>query len=271
MGTLFNVLLYQPFYNFLIALYTVLGDLGIAIILFTVLIKIALWPLSKKSIIAQRRMQELKPRIDAIKSMHKGDTQTQNKEMMALYGREKFNPAASCLPMLIQFPVLIAVYQVFTKGINDGGDAGMLYSFMRVPEVVNHVAFGFLDLSLKSLVTKGLNFSAWQVHASFALLIPFLSAAGQFFQTKMMMSAQPKRDGANFSGGAENAMEAMSKQMLYTTPFMTLFFGLILPSGLSLYWFVGTLIMIWQQQILFKKLDAQKKVTRSPQSEGAGK
>ncbi len=270
MGTLFNVVLYQPFYNFLIALYTLFGDLGIAIIIFTVLIKVVLWPLSKKSIIAQRRMQELKPHIDAIKSMHKGDTQVQNKEMMALYGREKFNPAASCLPMLIQFPVLIAVYNVFTKGINGGGDADLLYSFVHAPEIINHISFGFLDLSLKSVVTKGLNFSAWQVHASFAMVIPFLSAAGQFFQTKMMMAAQPKQGEKPAHSGPENPMEAMSKQMMYTTPFMTLFFGLILPAGLSLYWFIGTLIMIWQQQILFKKLDAQKKIV-VPQLEGAGK
>ena len=176
---------------------------------------------------------------------------------MALYGREKFNPAASCLPMLLQFPVLIAVYRVFTKGIGGGGNASLLYGFVHAPEIINHISFGVLDLSLRSMVTKGWNFSAWQVHVSWVMVIPFLSAAGQFFQTKMLMDAMPK-DAAKSGQIANNPMDAMNKQMMYMTPLMTLFFGLILPGGLSLYWFAGTLLAIWQQKLLFKKMDREK-------------
>ena len=225
---------YVPLLNLLVWLYNVVpwDDLGVAIIILTIVIKLALYPLNKKAIISQKALQELQPKLEEIKSKYKGDREGQAKATMELYKTEKINPASSCLPMLVQLPFLIAVYQVFRTGL-DNGSLEYLYPFVTNPGVLNTLAFGWLELSERSI------------------FLAILAGAAQYWQGKMLSTKKPA---INIPGSKDESMTAiMNKQMIYVMPVFTVFIGLSFPAGLTLYWFVNTLLTGLQQLLVFKK------------------
>ncbi len=225
---------YVPILNLLVWLYNVMPwhDLGVAIIILTVLIKFILYPLNKKAILSQKALQDLQPKLDEIKKKYKDDREAQAKAMIELYQKEKINPASSCLPILIQLPFLIAVYQVFRVGISNG-TLEHIYPFIQNPGTLNSVAFGFLDLS----------------HSSVILAI--LAGLAQFWQGKMLSVKKPAIKSQ--ASQDESLTAIMNKQMLYVMPVFTVIIGLSFPAGLTLYWFINTLITGVQQLILFKE------------------
>ena len=152
MIALYNTLLYEPIFNLLVFLYDTISfqDIGIAIILLTLIIKLLLYPLSVKSVKAQKALQELQPKMEALKKKYKGNKQELGKAMMNLYKQEKISPASSCLPLLIQMPFLIAVYDVFKDGFKPE-TLGSLYSFIQNPGSINPMAFGFIDFSERNI------------------------------------------------------------------------------------------------------------------------
>jgi YidC/Oxa1 family membrane protein insertase len=117
---LFQVIFYQPILNLVIFLYNYVTfqDLGLAIIILTIIIKALLWPLSKKSIKSQKALQEIQPKIDELKKEYKDNKQEMGQALMRLYKENKVNPFSSCLPLLIQLPFFIAVFQVFKDGVD---------------------------------------------------------------------------------------------------------------------------------------------------------
>jgi len=147
----FNLILYQPLFNGLIFLYQYLPghDFGIAVIVLTVLIRIILYPSMVKSIKSQKILSELQPKIQEIQQRYKNDRERQAKEMMGLYQKEKINPLSGFLPLLIQLPILIALYQVFWKGLQPGAMAA-LYSFVPDPGLINPAFLGLINLSQAS-------------------------------------------------------------------------------------------------------------------------
>ena len=227
----FNLILYQPLFNALLLLYQYLPghDFGIAVILLTVLIRLILYPLMFQSIRAQKVLSELQPKIQEIQQKFKEDKAKQTKEMMALYQKEKINPFGGCLPLLIQLPILIALYQVFWKGLQTG-ELSKLYSFVPRPEMIDPTFFGVVDLSHPSLV------------------LAFLAGILQFIQTKMVTpkTSQKKDQMSQFSG-------MMQKQMLYFFPIFTVFILWRLPAAIGVYWVVTTLFSIGQQYLIYKK------------------
>lgn len=233
MGSLFTTFFYQPVFNLLIFIYNNLTfqDLGISIVVLIVIIKAILWPLSQKSIKSQKELQDLQPKLDALKEKYKDDKVGLSQATMDIYKENKINPFSSCLPLLIQFPFLIAVFQVFKSDIN--GKLDLVYSFLNKPESVNMLSLGFLDLSSPNVY------------------LAVLAGLAQFWQSKMMLAKQPtiKTEGAK----DENMAAIMSKQMMYFMPVITVFIGLSLPGGLTLYWFFFTLLTILQQRITFSK------------------
>ncbi len=237
---LFNTILYEPLYNLLIWLYNVLpgNDIGLAIIALTIIIKIILLPLSQKSVKSQAEMQKLQPKLAEIKKKYKNDKQKLTEETMKLYKEQKVNPLSSCLPLLIQLPFLLAVYQVFRTGLaNNGSD--LLYSFVQNPGTVNSVSFGIIDLAVPSIY------------------LAVLAAIAQFFQARMLPTApKPKKVDANSKD--ESMMANMNKSMKYFMPIITLIIGMQLPGGLALYWFITTLLTSLQQLVLFRKKDSDK-------------
>ena len=151
--------------------------------------------------------------------------------IILIYKENKINPFSSCLPLLIQLPFLIAVYQVFRAGVTN--NLGLVYSFVYKPEAINVISFGFLNLAKPSIY------------------LAVLAGLAQFWQARMMITKKPvvKTPGAKDEGMA--AM--MNKQMLYFMPALTVFIGLSLPGGLTLYWFVITLLTALQQLVVFRK------------------
>ncbi len=240
---MFQTFFYQPILNLLVFLYDVVpgNDLGVAIILLTLIIKLALLPLSKKSIKSQKELQEIQPKVEELKKEYKDNKEEMGKQMMALYKDHKVNPFSSCLPLLIQLPFLIAVFQVFRKGFSDE-TLSLVYPFIANPGHINQLAFGFVDLSVRNIP------------------LAVMAGAAQFWQTKMMMTKKPPIQSEGSKD--ENMMAMMNKQMLYMMPLLTVFIGFSLPGGLTFYWFLTTLFTVFQQLYIFKKEEARVELVK---------
>jgi YidC/Oxa1 family membrane protein insertase len=237
MGHLFTIIFYQPILNLLVWLYNVIPghDIGIAIVLLTIIIRVLLFPLSKKSIESQKALQDMQPKIEEIKKQFPGKEE-QGKAMIKLYQENKINPLSSCLPLLIQLPFLIAVYQVFMAGLK-GNSLNLVYPFISRPESISVISLGFLNLSKPNWV------------------LAVLAGLAQFWQAKMMITKKPPASVAGQKAALDESMTAMmNKQMLYFMPAFTVFIGISLPGGLSLYWFVVTLLTALQQLFVFNHI-----------------
>lgn len=239
-GGIFFLLLTQPMYNLLIVSYHGLStigiaDLGWAIIVLTVVVKLVLMPFTAKSIKAQKAMQALQPHLDEIKEKYKDKKEEQAKAMMAVYKEHNINPASSCLPLLIQMPILIALYNVLRRSVNDPESLAMLYSFIPAPEVIGHMFLGIVDLSVRSIP------------------LAILAAIIQYVQAKMLEAKRPPVSLAKKEGAKDESMAAaMTKSMTYTMPIVTVIFGASLPGGVMLYWLVSNLVSVLQQWFLFR-------------------
>jgi len=222
---LFNIILYQPLFNGLIFLYNVVPghDMGVSIIILTALIRLILWPLTDKSIKNQEVLTKIQPRIEEIKKKFKNNKEEQTKALMKLYSENKINPLAGFLPLLIQIPIIIALWRVFLNSFTL--NLNSLYSFIPAPVRVQSVFLGLVDLSHKSVV------------------LAILAGVLQYFQTKMIMPAQTKGKPA----GASDFSQIMSKQMLYFGPILSVIIFWSLPAALALYWIVVTLLTLLQQ------------------------
>ncbi len=210
--------------------------MGFAIIFLTVIVKLILWPFMNSSLKSQKALQELQPKIEELKQKHKDDKEGLAKATMELYKNEKVNPLSSCLPLLIQFPILIALYRVLLQGFNPDA-LNQLYPFISNPGEIDKMFLGFLDLSLASV--------------SLAVLAGVL----QFFQTRMLMNKRPPKTVQGTPGAKDESMlAAMNKSMLYFMPAVTILIGAQLPGGLTLYWVTVTIVSIIQQMVVFRKI-----------------
>lgn len=236
MANLFTVIFYQPILNLVVLIYNYLPghDIGWTIVILTLVVKLILYPLSKKSIEGQKALQTLQPKLDEIKKKYTGDKEGMSRAMMNLYKQEKVNPLSSCLPLLIQLPFFWAIFRVFRDELM-GKTLILIYPFVHNPGTINSTAFGFLDFSKPNIV------------------LAILAGVSQYFQAKMMpmKPASIKTEGSK----DENMMAIMNKQMLYFMPALTIFICFTLPSGLAFYWFISTVLTIVQQWWIFKNHD----------------
>ncbi len=232
---LLKAIFFDPIFNALIWLYDVTGDFGIAIIVVTLVVRAAVGPFSAKAFKAQRRMQALQPELKKLQAKHKGDREKLAKELMAFYQKEGVNPAASCLPTLVQIPFLIVLFFAI-KDVIAGNAFEHLYSFVPRPEMVDTMFLGVLDLS-----TTGIEPSN--------VILGVITAAVMFWQTRMLMP-----------NGAE--MPGMSRQLMMLFPLLTLVFAVTLPAALPLYWASSTIFTIAQQHYIIRRhpLAAEKAV-----------
>lgn len=235
-STIFHVILYQPLFNLFVGLYNILPghDVGLVIVVITILLRLVVYPLTASSIKAQRSLQELQPKLEALKKQYAGDQQKIAQATMELYKSNKVNPLASCLPLLVQLPILIALYWVMRDGLASTNLAQSLYSFVANPGIINSTSFGFLNLSDPNIV------------------LAVLAGLAQYLQAKTMSRQQPPKE-AGAGGKDENMMAMMNKQMLYMMPAMTVLIGISLPAGLTLYWFWSTILMAAQQYYMSMK------------------
>ncbi len=237
MSAIFQTLVHQPILNLFAGLYYFIPDLGIVIILLTIIIKTLLYPLTKSQLKAQQSLSTLQPKMEELKKLHKDNKQLLAQETMKLYKENKVNPAGSCLPLLIQLPIFIALYLVLKDILKNAGFT-QLYSFVPNPHTINPLSLGLLDLSKRSIV------------------LAVLAGAAQFWQAKMMFNKRPPKE-AGPGAKDEDMTSIMNKQMLYMMPAMTVFIGVSLPAGLSLYWLVSTLLT-GAQMLYMKKHSVTK-------------
>jgi len=237
---MFTKIFYEPIYNALVFLVDIIpgGDIGLAIILLTLIIKFILLPLHRKAIVSQIKLKQIEPKINEIKEKYT-DKQEQAAKTFELYKQEKINPLSGCLPILIQLPIIFALYKVFLNGF-DFSSLEHLYSFVKAPESVNINFLGLFDLGARNL------------------FLAVLAGITQFFQIDLAVKRNPavKNDGsmqANISG-------MMSKQMRFIMPVFVGFISYQISGAIALYWSVNNIFTTVQEIVINKKM-AKKKET----------
>jgi len=258
-GDIFNVVFFGPVINLLVLIFQGLsfvhlpGALGFSIIILTVLIRVLVWPFMASQIKATKKMADLKPHLDQLKQTHKDDKKALASAQMALYKEHGVNPAGGCLPALIQIPVFIALYQSIINILpGSGGHIDRINSLIYFPQLKlpANLDPNFLGLNL------GIKPSEFSSHGFLLLLIPLLTAALTFVQSKMAMpkplkhypSDSPKEE--KEKEGMEESMGAVQSQMVYMMPVMIGYFAFSFPVGLAIYWNTYTILGIIQQYML---------------------
>jgi YidC/Oxa1 family membrane protein insertase len=237
MKELFFIVLYQPLFNGLIWLYQnfAFGDLGVAIILLTVAIRIILFPLFYKGAKDQSIMHRLAPKIKEIQSSHKDNKEMQAQALMSLYKEHKVNPFSGFFLLIVQLPVLWALYRVFLNEFS-ADSFSALYSFIPAPEIFDSSFVGIFDLASRSAV------------------IALAAGLIQYLQTRISLikSNKPLQE--------QSPMERMSRQMLFLGPVMTfvVLYLFNLPSAVGVYWMASAAFSFVQQIAINRKLNIKK-------------
>lgn len=241
---MFNIIIVQPLLNILFAFYAIIPghDYGVAVILLTVLVRLVLWPLASKQLHSQKKMTAIQPEVNRLKNKYKKDSQKFNAAVMELYKEKEVNPFSSCLPTILQFPFLIGLFYVFLKFKNPDflkltpegilkdiypfiQNLGPVKAFISTHSSMSTTFFGFMDLAKPSIA------------------LAVIAGALQFVQSKMLM---PKEKGAD-------AQSALTSQMTYLFPLLTVFIAWRLPAALPLYWSVTTLFAVGQQYLIMHR------------------
>ena len=244
---LLKVIIYYPFINLLtFFIWLVHGhSAAVGIILLTLLVRIVLIIPSKRAAQAQRKLAQLQPLMEELKAEYSDDKQGMAVAQMDLYKKNGINPFGSCIPVLIQFPVLIVLYRAILNGLTPHNVH--VYSWVPQPSTINTNFFG-IDLLHPDIFTLHLGSSAIGIPS----ILPLLAALTQYAYMKMvtppgkialMEGVEVKSD--------PNVM--IQRQMGYILPIITLLIARGLPAGIALYWIVTTLFSIWQQQQVNKE------------------
>jgi YidC/Oxa1 family membrane protein insertase len=251
LSTFFQTFIIHPLINIQVAIYDVLLLLhvpyaaGFSIIGLTIVIRLILFPLTNKQLIASKKMTEIAPHISNVKEKHKGDNKRIQEETMRLYKEHGVNPAAGCLPTLIQLPILLGLYQVLNNLVKMNPDQMVKY--------INSIVIEPLQISAPWETTFfgiPLGQSPHQLMSTLPLIaisIPVITGLFQFLQSKMMFPS-PKTSDSNDSKKKNDDFAAVfQKQSAYLFPIMIGFFSFNFPFGLSLYWNTFSIFGIIQQ------------------------
>lgn len=247
-------ILVQPLINLLVSIYAVLPghDFGIAIVVFTILVRFALWPLVRKQIHQQKALRELQPEIAKIRASSKGDKQKEGLLIMELYREREINPFASLGLIIIQFPILIALFVALRTILTDDKIVQETYSFVKElgymkqvitnPDLFDPHLFGFVHLNQPYIP------------------LAFAAAASQYIQTKQLMPKPKERKRLRDvlrrtakSGDNSEALAVMNQGMGSFFAVIMFFAAATLPSALALYWTVGSLVAIFQQRAVLQR------------------
>ena len=233
--------------------YSVIPNLGVSIILLTFTIMLILYPLTAKQARSMIAMQRVQPEIKKLQAKYKNDRQKLNEEMMAFYKENKINPLAGCLPLLVQMPIFISLFQVLRnpeKWIPTDSSLyaalcstadGVIRGVEACAKNVNHLTFLGIDLQL----------SATDAHDSAIDAIPYFVLVGLVILTGFLQTRQ-----------AQKRTPAANKQMGMVMRVLTIFFGLIslqFPAGLVLYFFISNLWRLGQQEVIFRQFGSTLK------------
>lgn len=284
---IFDVLIVQPIFNLLMGLYSLIpgGDFGIALIIFTILIRFALWPLVKKQLHQVKAMRKLQPELARIKKNSKGNRQAEAMQMMDLYKKHGVSPFRSIGILLIQLPIFIALYQViqiftlhrdqiakFTYDFLEG--IGPIKALIENPDSFNEKLFGVVDLTAHALggPNGGVNV--------FLVILAIVAAVTQYIMSKQTMpqTESKKRLRDIMSEAAEGKQADQSEmnaivmgKMMKFLPFVMLLVMLNLPGALALYYVVSNIVAVLQQHYILKKDEHELEEIAEERPKQAGK
>ncbi len=268
---MFETLLVRPVFNLLEFIYAIVPghDLGIAILIFTVIIRLALWPLVHRQLHHAKVMRQLQPELKKIKKAASGDRQKEVRLQMELYKERGIKPLASIGTLIIQIPIFIALYQAVLKITNDPSSLiNFSYDWVRnlpwIQTLANDITkfdemfLGFVDLTRKGVENGNLYFPA--------ILIVAVSTLMQYIQTRQMLSSDKdarklsvilKESASGKEVDQSEVTAAISRLMVYVLPVFIFVFGLIVPAALALYIFASSAVGYVQQRRVFKE-DAEE-------------
>ncbi len=206
-------------YSVMIFLFSLIPNYGVVVVLFAILIKLVTYPLMAKQLRSSKKMQEISPIMNKIKTKYKNNPTLQQQKMAALFQEHKINPLAGCLPLLIQMPVLMSVFMVFRNTIEFRGESFFLW--------INDLSAADTLLYLGEIPIN---------------ILPFLMSASMYYTMKLSSANQP--------AGGDPAQEATQQMMKYMFPGMMFFLFYSFPSGLNLYYLCFNIMQIAQQKII---------------------
>ncbi|MDP3987616.1 MAG: YidC/Oxa1 family membrane protein insertase [Candidatus Levybacteria bacterium] len=257
MANVFDTFLVYPIINTLVAVYQVLNlvhipyALGFSIIILTILIRFVLYPLTAAQLKSSKKMQDVAPHLSKLKEKHKGDAKRLQAETMRLYKEHGVNPVAGCLPVIIQLPIIWALYSVLQKVVS--------FNSHTIVTEVNKIVYPINFLKLTAPwdptffgIPLGKNPGQLINIMPLIILVPLLTALFQFLQSKMLFSPKKeleenKKKDKKEKNEKEDFATAFQTQSTYIFPLMIGFFSYSFPIGLSLYWNTFTLFGILQQ------------------------
>ncbi len=227
---IYHTFIFDPLYNGLIFLFDTFPwlDAGFAVIIFTVAVRLILFPLSKKSVITQVRMKEIEPELNLIKQ-NTPDRQQQALKVMDLYKRKGVNPFSSFFLLFLQLPIIWALYHIFVNSGLPMVDASKLYSFVNVP-VIDMSFLNYFDISVRSI------------------FLSVVASIAQFLQLHYSVSANPQ--GGSSSNPNMNAAMDMMKNMKYIFPVMIFFISYQVSAVVAIYWTVSSLFTLGQELVV---------------------
>ena len=233
---MFHTIFYEPIYNLLVLVlsYVPSHDIGAAILIVTLIVKGILLPLNLSTLRGQHLMKKVEEEVREIREKHKHSPQEAGRKTMEVYKREKINPFASFFAILIQIPVVIALYLVFSKGFIV--DVESLYSFVRFPESLNTIAFGLFDVTKKNSII-----------AVLAGVSSYILARRQ--TQSMVINKKPGEETMQ-----DQFMKSMRIQLLYVLPLIIGFSAAIVPAALGFYWLISNIIGYAQDIYMKRKL-----------------
>ncbi len=261
----FDLILVQPIFNILVVIYGLIPgqDFGVALILFTIIVRLLMWPLIKKQLHQTKVMRKIQPELAKIKQRAKGNTQLESQLMMELYKEKGVNPFSSIGTLLLQLPVFIALYAVVNKVTsNHDNIAKYTYDFLEnIPGIhnaivgeINHTLFGVVDLTKHIFSDSGIY---WPL-----LILALISAVVQYYQSKMLMP-QPKekrklkdllKDQAEGKAVDQSEISAnMTSKMSWLFPVLTLWVSTYLSGALILYLLSTNIMAVLQQYIVLRE------------------
>lgn len=240
MISLYHTLISTPLYNGFIYLFDLIPwlDAGMAVILFTIIVKLILFPIAKKSIITQIMMRKIDPELRVIREKNKDNQQKQALEMLALYKKYGINPFSNILLLLIQLPILLALYSIFYKSGLPEVNQSLLYSFVEAPNI-NMNFLGILDISKSNII------------------MAFLASITQYYQIKIALPPAPPKKAGEAPNFQDDLARSMSVNMKYVLPVIVFIFSYKLAAALAIYWTVSNLFMVGQEIFVKRRLQAK--------------
>ncbi len=264
---IFEFLIVQPLFNLLMALYNVIpgGDFGVSIVIFTILLRIVMYPLVKKQLHQTKLMRKLQPELERIKKQTKGNRQLQGIQMMELYKSRGVSPFRSIGILLVQLPIFIALYLVIQVFVHRAEFAKYTYDFLENlpsikhivdnPQLFNETFLGVVNLTQSAFANGNVNLVL--------VALAIAAAVGQFYQSRQVMPQDPSKnrrlrdimsDAASGKEADQSEINgAIMGKMIYVLPFFMLFIMLSLPGAIALYYATSTFVALIQQTHILKQ------------------